>query len=448
MLCWSVMSVAADSRQIPLRLTVRPNTRPANAATTPRVAIPLPGVTLAHLRAGSAPGAKHRRRDTCDLDRACAPSTAPTAQPCPRPPGRAREHQHARPALGRSSSCRRARSKSGTSRRREVQAYEERLLCVLQLLRDPSSASIYVTSSPIAPAIVDHYLSLLPARLRGRAPSPDAAVGERCDERVAQREGARAAELLTGSARDPGPRPAHLVPYDDDDLERDLALALGIPMYGADPRHVHLGTKSGCRELFAAPASPHPLGVERIAGMRRRDRRDRRLRARRPEIAAAVVKLNEGVSGEGNAIVDLRGLPAPGRAATSAPPSASASRHGARGLEPSVSSVPRPARRARRHRRGADHRRRGPQPERRSWRSRRRRGRDRVDARPAARRPERAELPRLLLPRRARVREPDHRDRPAGRRRARADRRDRPVRDRLRRRARPAAASGAGTRSS
>jgi hypothetical protein len=29
---------------------------------------------------------------------------------------------------------------------------------------------------------------------------------------------------------------AHLVPYNTTPMERDVALALGIPMYGADPR--------------------------------------------------------------------------------------------------------------------------------------------------------------------------------------------------------------------
>ena len=47
------------------------------------------------------------------------------------------------------------------------------------------------------------------------------------------------------------PERAHLVPFNTTELERDLALRLGIPMYGADPKHFHLGTKSGCRQLFA-----------------------------------------------------------------------------------------------------------------------------------------------------------------------------------------------------
>ena len=45
-----------------------------------------------------------------------------------------------------------------------------------------------------------------------------------------------------------------------------LALALGIPMYAADPDFFDFGTKSGGRKLFAAEGVPHPLGVERDHG--------------------------------------------------------------------------------------------------------------------------------------------------------------------------------------
>ena len=54
----------------------------------------------------------------------------------------------------------------------------------------------------------------------------------------------------------------HLIPYNTTSLERDLALTLGIPMYGADPRLADLGTKTGCRRLFAECDVAHPLGAE------------------------------------------------------------------------------------------------------------------------------------------------------------------------------------------
>ncbi len=51
----------------------------------------------------------------------------------------------------------------------ETQAYEERLLCLTLMLRDPGLRVVYVTSSPVAEPIVDYYLSLLPVELRDDA---------------------------------------------------------------------------------------------------------------------------------------------------------------------------------------------------------------------------------------------------------------------------------------
>ena len=40
--------------------------------------------------------------------------------------------------------------------------YEERLLCLLMLLRMPRANVVYVSSTPIDPVIIDYYLHLLP----------------------------------------------------------------------------------------------------------------------------------------------------------------------------------------------------------------------------------------------------------------------------------------------
>ena len=101
---------------------------------------------------------------------------------------------------------------------------------------------------------------------------------------------------------------AHLVCYNTTYLERNLALRLGIPLYGADPRHFSLGTKTGCRQLFARAGINHPLGVENLNSIDEVSAALTRMRAQRPSMAQAVVKLNEGVSGEGNAMVDLSNL--------------------------------------------------------------------------------------------------------------------------------------------
>jgi hypothetical protein len=95
-------------------------------------------------------------------------------------------------------------------------------------------------------------------------------------------------------------------------LERELALQLDIPMYAADPRHFALGGKSSARRLFAEEGLSHPLGIEDIVDEEGFIAAILDLRRRRPDIGRVITKHNQGVSGMGNAVVDLRGLPPPG----------------------------------------------------------------------------------------------------------------------------------------
>jgi hypothetical protein len=89
-------------------------------------------------------------------------------------------------------------------------------------------------------------------------------------------------------------------------------------MYAPDPKFFHFGTKSGCRELFAAEGVAHPLGHEGLMPIEDVVAAIANMRAAKPRLDEVLVKLNEGVSGEGNALVDLRGLPAPGDTAETA----------------------------------------------------------------------------------------------------------------------------------
>jgi hypothetical protein len=195
-----------------------------------------------------------------------------------------------------------------------TQAYEERFLFLLVLLRQPRLRMIYVTSTPIAPEIIEYYLALLPgvipshARARLSLIAVNDASPRSLSEKLLQRPRllARIAALIPNRAR------SHLVPYNTTELERDVALSLGIPMYGADPRLAPLGSKSGCRRMFAEVGVPHPLGVENLRTLDEMADAVVGMRAERPTMDSVIVKLNEGVSGAGNAVVRLTGLPAPG----------------------------------------------------------------------------------------------------------------------------------------
>jgi len=195
-----------------------------------------------------------------------------------------------------------------------MQAYEERFLFLLLLLRQPRARLIYVTSQTILPSIIDYYLDLLPgvipshARQRLFLLSPmDGSVRPLSDKLLAR---PRLIERIRSLIMDPDR--AHLVPFNTTNREKELALRLGIPMYGADPKFFPMGTKSGCRKIFTEENVPHPLGHEDIGSEEELLNAITQMRARKPSIEQVMVKLNEGVSGEGNAIVDLNALPVPG----------------------------------------------------------------------------------------------------------------------------------------
>src|SRR6266540_2957263 len=192
-----------------------------------------------------------------------------------------------------------------------MQAYEERFLFLLLLLRQPRARLIYVTSQTILPSIIDYYLALLPgvipshARQRLFLISPlDLSVRPLTDKKL---DRPRLMERIRSLIMDPDR--AHLVPFNTTNREKELALQLGIPMYGADPKFFPLGTKSGCRAIFTEENVPHPLGVENLGSKKELIEAVAQMRARKPSMKQVLVKLNEGVSGEGNAVIDLTGLP-------------------------------------------------------------------------------------------------------------------------------------------
>lgn len=195
-----------------------------------------------------------------------------------------------------------------------MQAMEERALFQLLLLRQPMLTLVFVTSSPIADEIVDYYLGLLPgvipsnARRRLRLVSVGDASTRPLSQKVLDRPRVlrRIRELI------PDRSVSHLIPYTTTELERDVAISLGIPMYGSDPRLAPLGSKTGCRRLFGDVGVRAPAGAEGLRTVDDLATAMTRMRADLPSLSEVIVKINEGVSGSGNALVDLSGLPAPG----------------------------------------------------------------------------------------------------------------------------------------
>ncbi len=98
------------------------------------------------------------------------------------------------------------------------------------------------------------------------------------------------------------PERAYMTVFNATPLERKLAVLLGIPLNGVDPQLSCLGTKSGSRKVFREAGVDFPPGSEDLRS--EADLLDalENLRAERPGIRRAMLKFDEGFSGEGNAV--------------------------------------------------------------------------------------------------------------------------------------------------
>lgn len=189
--------------------------------------------------------------------------------------------------------------------------YEERMLSMLMLLRMPRTQVIYLSSMAIDPVIIDYYLHLLPgvtgwhARKRLVMLSCFDGSAQSLTEKLLARP-----RLLAAVKRHiPAEHAVHLTAYNVTEYERKLAEHLGIPLYGCDPALNYLGTKSGSREVFREVGIAMPEGFERLHDELEVIEALTALKRRNPALTKAVIKLNDGFSGEGNAVFSYRDAP-------------------------------------------------------------------------------------------------------------------------------------------
>lgn len=195
--------------------------------------------------------------------------------------------------------------------------YEERLLFSLIRLRNPRTRLVYITSLPLPPIVIDYYLQLLPgipfshARDRLLLFSTHDAAATPLTQKILDRP--RLMERIRQALR---PGKSYMICFNSTILERQLSVQLGIPLLAADPDLLHWGTKSGSRQIFAECGIPHPDGSQLVHNPKDLAEVASELWERQSSLQRIVVKLNEGFSGEGNALLDLRPIQeqAPGRA--------------------------------------------------------------------------------------------------------------------------------------
>ncbi len=193
-----------------------------------------------------------------------------------------------------------------------VNHYEERLLCLLMLLRMPNTHVIYLSSMPIHNIIMDYYLHLLPgitnyhARRRLTTLSCFDASAKSLTQKILERP--RLIERIRQAI--PQGQVAHIACFNVTEAERSLAVKLGMPIFGCDPDLLYIGTKSFSRKIFKECNIPAPEGYEDLTTEEDLIQALTNLKTRFPVITKAVVKLNDGFSGEGNAIYSFDNAPA------------------------------------------------------------------------------------------------------------------------------------------
>jgi len=198
-----------------------------------------------------------------------------------------------------------------------VQYYEERLLCLLMLLRMPYTRVIYVTSMPIDQAIIDYYIHLLPgitayhAMQRLTLLSCFDASKRSLTQKILERP--RLLQRIKDNI--PSTQLSHIACFNVTELERTLAVKLHLPIFGCDPDLLYLGSKSMGRKLFRAANIAIPDGFEDLNTKADIVDALTRLKTAKPALRKAIVKVNEGFSGDGNAVFSYHGIPETGELA-------------------------------------------------------------------------------------------------------------------------------------
>ncbi len=187
-----------------------------------------------------------------------------------------------------------------------AQRYEERMLFLALLLRNPALRIVYVTSSPVDRAVVDYYLRFLPdpeaARARLELVDLDDPETRALSEKVLDRP-----EILD-RLRDLTPEGGTMLPFNVTTAEARLADELGLELCGPPTHLVRLGSKSGSRRVAARAGVARIEGAENVFSVAEMAAASSGIRARRPSADAVVVKLNNGFSGQGNAVLELDGV--------------------------------------------------------------------------------------------------------------------------------------------
>jgi hypothetical protein len=192
-----------------------------------------------------------------------------------------------------------------------IEHYEERMLFTTLLLRHPDLRIVYLSSLPIDDAIVDYYLHFLPDPDDARRRLSLVAVGESGPRPLSDKVLGRSDVIERVRELAGDPEQAYVLPFNVTRLERAVSDDLGLPLYGPHPDVVWLGSKTGSRQVARRAGVNVLPGREGLFSVAEVARAIEEVRSRRPSAEAVVIKLDNGFSGQGNAIIELAGLASP-----------------------------------------------------------------------------------------------------------------------------------------
>jgi len=189
-----------------------------------------------------------------------------------------------------------------------IQHYEERLLCTTLLLANPELQIVYITSLPVDEAIVEYYLRFVPDPAGARSRLHLVVVGEDSGRALTSKVLDAPHVIDRVRALTDGAEHAYVLPFNVTPLEGRFSELTGLPLFGARPELATLGSKTESRRAARKAGVAVLDGGEDLRSVAELEAAIRGLHARRPDAQAAVMKLNDGFSGQGHAIVELEGF--------------------------------------------------------------------------------------------------------------------------------------------
>jgi hypothetical protein len=176
------------------------------------------------------------------------------------------------------------------------------LLSLFVACRIPSCEIVYVSTRRPDEAVVDYYASLMPPGASPRYRIFD--IDDGTPRSVAAK--IHASPALQDEIRGiVAGRPALIEPWNVTEIEREMAVALGVPINGTDPRLRSLGFKSAGRRLFRDAGVPVPLGVEDVHTVEDAEAAILWILGHRPGLVGIVIKHDDSGAGDGNVVLDL-----------------------------------------------------------------------------------------------------------------------------------------------